>query len=99
RPAREIVRGLLPALSMATVLTMQAFTHHRHLELPGIWMLCYGCGALATYTYAPPLVVPMGVGFLILGAVSLWLGPAWSIAMMGLAFGGGHLLVGVGLLA
>jgi hypothetical protein len=99
RPAREIVRALLPAFTMATVLTVQAYTHHRHLELPGIWMLCYGCGALATFTYAPPVVCPMGIGFLVLGAVSLWLGAAWSTIMMGIAFGGGHLLLGAGLLA
>ncbi len=99
RPAREIVRALLPAVTMAAVLSLQAFSHGRHLELPGIWMLCYGCGALSTSTYAPPVVFQMGVCFMVCGAITLWLGPAWSIAMMGLVFGGGHLALGAGLLA
>lgn len=99
RPAREIVRSLLPALAMAAALTVQAFARGRHLELPGIWMLCYGVGALATSTFAPPVVFSIGVAFLGCGALTLWLGPAWAVPMMGLVFGGGHLLLGVGLLS
>ena len=99
RPAREIVRALMPAATLAAVLSLHAFQHGRHLELPGIWMLCYGCGALATSTYAPPVVFQMGVAFLGCGALTLWLGPVWSTAMMGLVFGGGHLTLGARLLA
>ena len=99
RPAREIVRALMPAATMAAALSAHAFTHGRHLELPGIWMLCYGCGALATSTYAPPVVFQMGVAFMLSGALTLWLGPAWSTTMMGVVFGAGHLALGAGLLA
>jgi hypothetical protein len=99
RPAREIVRALLPALAMAAVLSVQAFAAGRHLELPGIWMLCYGVGALATSTFAPPAMFSMGVAFLGFGALTLWLGPAWATPMMGVVFGGGHLALGIGLLS
>jgi hypothetical protein len=99
RPAREIVRALLPALAVALVLTIHAFTRGRHLELPGIWMLCYGCGALSTLTYAPPALGAMGVGFIGCGTLTVFLGPAWSTLMMGIAFGGGHLVLGARLLA
>ena len=99
RPAREIVRALLPALALSGLLSIQAFAHGRHLELPGVWMLCYGVGALATTTYAPPVVGQMGIAFLTCGAITLFLGPGWSNLMMGLTFGGGHLALGAGLLA
>lgn len=99
RPAREIVRALVPAMTMSALLSLHAFAHGRHLDLPGVWMLCYGVGALATSTYAPPVVFQMGVAFMLSGALTLWLGPAWATAMMGLVFGGGHLALGIGLLA
>lgn len=99
RPAREIVRALVPAMTLSALLSLHAFAHGRHLELPGVWMLCYGVGALATTTYAPAVVAQMGFAFMISGALTLWLGPAWSVTMMGLVFGGGHLLLGAGLLA
>lgn len=99
RPAREIVRALVPAMTLSALLSLHAFSHGRHLELPGVWMLCYGVGALATSTYAPAVVAQMGVAFMISGAVTLCLGPAWATTMMGVVFGGGHLLLGAGLLA
>jgi len=94
-PARRLVQALLPACAVASILTCQAFVHGRHLELPGIWMLCYGCGVLSTMTYAPPVVLPIGVGFLVLGALTLFLGPGWAVFMMALTFGVGHLALGL----
>lgn len=99
RPAREIVRALVPAMTMSALLSLHAFSLGRHLELPGVWMLCYGVGALATSTYAPPVVAQMGGAFMACGALTLWLGTHWATTMMGLVFGGGHLALGVGLLA
>ena len=67
--------------------------------LPGIWMLCYGQGALATSTYAPASIRGLGVAMLVLGAPTLWLGPAWANPLMGVVFGLGHIGVGGALLA
>ena len=99
RPAREIVRALVPAMTMSALVSLHAFARGRHLELPGVWMLCYGVGALATSTYAPAVVAQMGWAFMACGALTLWLGAHWATAMMGLVFGGGHLALGIGLLA
>jgi hypothetical protein len=98
RPFREVCRSLAPAMFAAVVLTVDFFMHGRHLELPGLWMLCYGCGALATTTYAPETVRPLGLSFLALGTLTLCLGPTWSIVMMGVAFGGGHIVMSLTLL-
>jgi hypothetical protein len=61
-------------------------------------MLCYGQGALATAAYAPPPIRWLGAAMLPLGALTLALGPAWAVAMMGLVFGLGHVGLGVVLL-
>jgi hypothetical protein len=98
RQARTVLLALLPALYLGLVLTIFFFFRGEHLLLPGIWMLCYGQGALATSSYAPACIGWLGLGMLLLGGMSLWLGPEWSILMMGLGFGVGHLGLGIALL-
>ena len=98
RQARTVLRALAPALFAALVLTVFFFARGEHLWLPGVWMLCYSLGALATAAYAPASIRWLGRCVLALGALTLWLGPAWSVPMMGLVFGLGHVGLGVVLL-
>jgi hypothetical protein len=98
RQARAVVLALAPSLFAALVLTIYFFARGQHLWLPGAWMLCYGQGALATSAYAPSPIRWLGVTALLLGAVTLWLGPDWAVLMMGLVFGVGHIGFGTVLL-
>ncbi len=98
RQARAVVLALAPALAAAAVLTAFFFARGEHLWLPGVWMLCYGQGALATSAYAPPPIRWLGLAMLPLGALTLALGPGWAVPMMGLVFGLGHVGLGVVLL-
>ena len=99
RQARTVLLALVPALFAALVLSVFCFSRGEHLWLPGLWMLCYGQGALATAAYAPSPIRWLGVTVLLLGSLTLWLGPAWSVPMMGLVFGLGHVGLGSALLA
>lgn len=99
RQARAVLLALAPALFTALVLTIYFFARGEHLWLPGMWMLCYGLGALATSTYAPRPIRWLGVASLAFGAVTLALGPDWAVLMMGLVFGLGHIGLGLALLA
>ena len=94
RQARTVVMALTPSLFAALVLSFFFFQQGEHLWLPGAWMLCYGQGALATAAYAPAPIRWLGVTVLLLGAVTLALGPAWAVPMMGLVFGLGHIVLG-----
>jgi hypothetical protein len=96
RQARAVLLALTPSLFAALVLTVFFFWRggEEYLWLPGIWMLCYGQGALATAAYAPRPIRSLGVAALLLGGLTLWLGPAWSVIMMGLVFGLGHIGLG-----
>jgi len=98
RPARVVLLALAPSVAAAAALTAFFFARGLHLWLPGVWMLCYGQGALATAAYAPRGVRWLGAAFLPLGALTLALGPAWAVPMMGLVFGLGHVGLGVWLL-
>jgi hypothetical protein len=100
RPARTVLLALTPSLFAALIFTLFFFGRggEEFLWLPGIWMLCYGQGALATAAYAPRPIRSLGVAALLLGGLTLWLGPTWSVLMMGLVFGLGHIGLGVVLL-
>jgi hypothetical protein len=98
RQARTVVLALTPSLVSALILTIFFFALGWHQWLPGIWMLCYAQGALATSTYAPAPIRWIGRVVLILGGPALWLGPNWSAVLMGLVFGVGHLTLGTVLL-
>jgi hypothetical protein len=98
RQARTVLLALAPALFTALALSIFFFARGEHLWLPGIWMLCYGQGALATAAYAPAPIRWLGMTVLLLGAVTLWLGPDWAVSMMGLVFGLGHIGLGTALL-
>ncbi len=99
RPARAVVLALAPSLFAGLTLTAFFFARGLHLWLPGVWMLCYGQGSLATAAYAPRPIGRTGLFLLALGALTLGLGTAWSVPMMGFGFGGGHLALGAALLA
>ena len=62
RQARAVLLALAPSLFAALVLTVFFFAQGKHLWLPGVWMLCYGQGALATSAYAPRSIRWLGVG-------------------------------------
>ncbi len=98
RQTRMVLAALLPGLFSGGALTGVFFDQGLHLLLPGVWMLCYGQGALATTAYAPGCIRALGLAMLPTGALTLWLGPSVSILMMGLAFGVGHIVVGTILL-
>jgi hypothetical protein len=98
RPARAVLLALAPSIFAAVVVSVLFFSWGQHLWLPGVWMLCYGQGALATSAYAPNPIRWLGITVLLTGAVTLWLGPAFAIFMMGLVFGAGHIALGLILL-
>jgi len=94
RQARAVVTALLPSLFAALVLSGYFFARDLHLWLPGVWMLCYGQGALATAAYAPKPIRSLGTAVLLGGALTLYLGPDWAVPAMGIVFGLGHIGLG-----
>lgn len=94
RQARTVIKALAPSLFAALVLSVFFFQRGEHLWLPGVWMLCYGQGALATAAYAPAPIRWLGVTVLLLGGVTLAAGPVAAVPMMGLVFGLGHIILG-----
>ena len=99
RQTRMVLLALMPSMAAGLVLTGFFFARGDHLWLPGVWMLCYGQGALATSAYAPSGIRWLGIAMLGLGALTLALGTGATVLMMGIAFGAGHLALGFALLS
>ncbi|WKW11871.1 hypothetical protein Strain138_001139 [Pseudogemmatithrix spongiicola] len=103
-PARKFLLSLLPALLVGAVLTLALADvsvpgiDPRIAErvLPGMWLLLYGLGITTAGAFSIRAVPIMGLGFIILGAVALFIPALDGDLMMALGFGG--LQVGFGLL-
>jgi len=98
RQARTVLLALTPSLVAALALTAFFFAQGWHQWLPGVWMLCYAQGALATSAYAPTPIRWLGVGVLLAGGITLMLGQDRATWAMGVVFGLGHLVLGAILL-
>lgn len=104
RQARAVILALAPSLVAGFVLTAFFFAvgSGMHLYLPGVWMLCYGQGALATSAYAPAPIRYLGMALLAFGGVTIALtfmfGENWAVPLMAVGFGLGHVALGIDLL-
>ncbi len=102
-PARKFLLGLVPALLVGALLTL-ALVDLRvpglDAELvrrvfPGMWLLLYGLGVMTAGAFSIRAVPLMGFGFILLGALALFMPALDGDVMMALGFGG--LQVGFGL--
>lgn len=95
QPARKFLLGFWPSMLAGAVLTaalLDPFTpgvDARLLQrmLPGLWLLLYGVGVTTAGAHSIRAVPLMGAGFLLLGALALFLPFAQGDVMMALGFG------------
>ena len=97
-PARRFLLCLCPALLAGAVLTVVLARAGDSTLIPGTWLLLYGCAVLSASTVTASgvsrLICAMGVLFAALGSITFALPGIWHTFMLGLGFGGLHLLFG-----
>lgn len=93
-PTRRFLLCLIPTLLVGAVLTSALWQTEQIRLVPALWMMLYGCGVLAAGTYAAPPVMQMGGCFVVCGLFAHALPTIWSNLLLGLAFGGLHLVFG-----
>jgi hypothetical protein len=98
-PARKFLLCLCPALLAGAVLTWVLYAVGAAGMIPGMWLLLYGCAVLSASTVTSAgiarLVGIMGALFVALGAITLALPTTTHTAMLGLGFGGLHIIFGL----
>src|SRR5690606_7363052 len=91
-PGRKVALRLAPPLVAGAMLTAVLFEAQLIQPLVGMWLLLYGTGVVAAGASSVRIVPVMGFSFMFLGTFALLAPGAWSDALMGLGFGGFHIL-------
>jgi hypothetical protein len=95
---RQAVEQFLPALAAGVLLTLVLLRHYSpetFWMLPGLWQIVFSLGVFASCRFLPRPMLAAGVWYLFSGLACLGLGNARALSpwTMGLAFGGGQLLI------
>jgi hypothetical protein len=93
-PFRKFALCLLPSLFAGTVLTAVLWTHGILCAIPGTWLLLYGCGLIAASVPTTRTIGVMGALFVKVGVIALLLPENMQILMLGIGFGGLHVVFG-----
>jgi hypothetical protein len=93
-PGLKFAISFVPSMVVAVVLTTALQRLGLTRLLPGVWLLCYGAGIVTGGAFSIPLLPAMGISFLSVGVLALFL-PAWGNALMAVSFGGLHILFGL----
>jgi len=93
-PIRRFFIGLLPSLFAGAVMTWVLWTNAGERMIPGTWLLLYGCGLAAASAATTRAIGILGASFIATGLLALVLPQAWQIPMLGVGFGGVHIVFG-----
>lgn len=93
-PIRRFALGLLPSLFAGAVLTAVLWSSGNVRAIPGTWLLLYGCGLIAASTATAKSIGILGASFVATGLLALLLPDSAQIPMLGVGFGGLHILFG-----
>jgi|HubBroStandDraft_1064217.scaffolds.fasta_scaffold284008_2 hypothetical protein len=94
-PLRRFLMCLCPPLLVGAVLTWQLWLHAQIAMIPGVWLLMYGCAVMAASTLTRRALAVMGALLAVLGVIALQVPVNYQNAMLGVGFGGLHLLFGI----
>lgn len=93
-PGRKVAFSLSPPIFVGGLLTIVLYRAGLIDFIPGVWLLLYGTGVVTGGMFSVPIVPLMGLCFMGLGAVALFV-PAFTNALMAAGFGGLHIVFGV----
>ncbi|MCJ1413651.1 hypothetical protein MMC19_007773 [Ptychographa xylographoides] len=91
----HIIVAALPAFVAVLALTAFFALHGLAAFVWGIWMLAYGLAICAVGLFSVRPVSYLGAAFVVAGAATLLLPVQFGVFMMGLTFGGFHIVYGV----
>lgn len=93
-PVRKFLLCLCPGLVCGALLTAVLWQRDLMELLPGTWLLLYGASLLAASAMTTVLVGLMGGLLMLLGVAAFTLPLAWQNILLGVGFGGLHLVFG-----
>ena len=94
RPARRFLLSFAPPLAVGAAFTAVLWRSGLAGQLPGLWLLSYGTAVVTGGAFSVRVVPVLGLGFMGLGLIALAVAPAWGNVLLGIGFGGLHLMFG-----
>jgi hypothetical protein len=94
-PARKVAFSLSPPLIVGALLTAVLFKLRITSVIPGMWLLLYGTGVVTGGMFSVSIVPLMGICFMVLGVIALFVSPPWANWLLAAGFGGLHIIFGI----
>jgi hypothetical protein len=94
-PGRKFALSLCPAMVAGAVLTAVLYQQHLFGLMPGTWLLLYGVSVVTSGAFSVRVVPTMGVCFMALGIIALFVPFAFTHWFMAAGFGALHIAFGV----
>lgn len=95
RPMRRVLVAFIPGIVCGVALTEYFYEINSVRMLPMYWMLFYGLALISASTISLRELFVMGAGFIIAGIVTMFALADHPMLMMGISFGGFHLVYGI----
>ena len=93
-PSRKFAVGFAPPLIAGVIVTGLLYFNNLFEYLPTVWLTLYGTAVVTGGAYSVKAVPVLGWLFIILGAASLFIPTAYGDLLMGIGFGGLHVVFG-----
>lgn len=93
-PGRKVAFSLSPPLLAGAILSLVLYRSGSTNAIPGLWLLLYGTGVITGGMFSVSVVPIMGLGFMGLGAATLFAPAAFADWFMAAGFGGLHIIFG-----
>jgi hypothetical protein len=94
-PGRKVAFSLSPPLLAGAILSLVLYRSGSTNAIPGLWLLLYGTGVITGGMFSVSVVPIMGLGFMVLGAATLFAPAVFANWFMAAGFGGLHIIFGV----
>lgn len=94
-PARRFFVSYLAPIVAAAALTFVLARAELYAALPATWLLLYGASFVSSGAYSISVVPVMGVCFMLLGIAACFLPLAAGNVLLGVGFGGLHVVFGL----
>jgi hypothetical protein len=95
QPMRKLALCLIPSFAAGLIMTAVHWTYGNLHAIPGTWLLLYGCALISASTVTTRTIGVLGASFALLGAIALLLPAGAQILMLGIGFGGLHIVFGI----
>ena len=93
-PAKKFAMSFAPPLIVGVAIVLGVWRYGDYEAMPAICMLCYGAAVVCGGAFSVKVVPVMGWCFIVFGAAAFALPSNYGNLMMGLSFGGLHIIFG-----